>query len=97
MASAGNARLAGLEKDLKLEGYDYNRLLTVFYISYILFEIPSNMACKWIGPGWFIPAISFGFGAISICTAFVHNLAQASSVRFLLGISPAAIGPRRKC
>lgn len=31
-ANIGNARLAGLEKDLGLAGYDYNLLLTVFYI-----------------------------------------------------------------
>ena len=26
-------QVAGLEKELKLEGYDYNKLLSVFYIS----------------------------------------------------------------
>ena len=51
-ANIGNARLAGLETDLNLTGYDYNAILSVFYISYIIFEIPSNMCCKWIGPGW---------------------------------------------
>ena len=63
---SGNARLAGFEKDLHLEGYDYNKVLSIFYISYILFEIPSNMLCKIIGPGWYIPAISLGFGVCSI-------------------------------
>lgn len=29
----GNARLAGFEKDLALKGYDYNTVLSVFYIS----------------------------------------------------------------
>jgi hypothetical protein len=29
----GNARLAGFEKDLQLQGYDYNTVLSVFYIS----------------------------------------------------------------
>lgn len=29
----GNARLAGLEKNLKLVGYDYNILLTAFYVA----------------------------------------------------------------
>jgi hypothetical protein len=28
--TAGNARLAGLEKDLGLTGYDYNAVLSVF-------------------------------------------------------------------
>jgi MFS family permease len=89
----GNARLAGLEVDLHLEGYDYNRVLSVFYISYIIFEIPSTMACKWIGPGWYIPAISLGFGICSICTAFVHNIHSVSGVRFLLGLFEAGMLP----
>ncbi|KAF1990707.1 putative MFS transporter [Aulographum hederae CBS 113979] len=92
-ANVGNARLAGLETDLGLKGYDYNALLSVFYISYIIFEIPANIACKWIGPGWFIPAISLGFGICSICTAFVDNFAEASGVRFLLGVFEAGMLP----
>jgi len=90
---AGNARLAGFEKDLNLKGYDYNKVLSVFYISYIIFEIPSNMACKWIGPGWFIPGISLGFGICSICTGFVDNIHSASGVRFLLGLFEAGMLP----
>ncbi|KAK5130935.1 hypothetical protein LTR08_001538 [Meristemomyces frigidus] len=92
-ANVGNARLAGLEKDLKLVNYDYNKLLSIFYISYIIFEIPANMACKAIGPGWFIPAISLGFGICSIGTAFVHTLSAASGVRFLLGMFEAGMMP----
>lgn len=37
-SNIGNARIAGLEKDLKLEGEQYEWLLTAFYISYIAFE-----------------------------------------------------------
>ena len=83
--SVGNARLAGLEADLGLESYDYNIVLTSFYISYIAFEIPSNILCKKIGPGWFIPACTLLFGVTSITTAFVKNMAQAAGVRFVLG------------
>jgi len=90
---AGNAKIAGLEKDLHLEGYDYNRVLSTFYISYIIFEIPATMACKWVGPGWFIPLISLGFGVCSICTAFVDNIHSASGVRFLLGMFEAGMLP----
>ena len=90
---AGNAKLAGLEKDLHLKGYDYNRVLSIFYISYIIFEIPANMACKWVGPGWFIPLTSLGFGVCSVCTAFVDNIHSASGVRFLLGMFEAGMLP----
>ncbi|PGH23534.1 hypothetical protein AJ80_02488 [Polytolypa hystricis UAMH7299] len=92
-ANIGNARIAGMERDLELKGYDYNTLLSVFYISYIIFEIPSNMACKWIGPGWFIPGTTLVFGIISVCTAFVDDLSAAAGVRFLLGIFEAGMLP----
>ncbi|KAI0864382.1 MFS transporter [Xylaria cubensis] len=92
-ANIGNARLAGFETDLGLTGDGYNAVLSIFYISYIIFEIPSNLACKWIGPGWFLPAISLGFGISSLGTAFVHDSASASGVRFLLGIFEAGMMP----
>lgn len=89
----GNARLAGLEKDLGMQGNDYNALLSIFYISYILFEVPSNIVCKWLGPGWFLPVLSLGFGIASLGTAFVHNQAQASGVRFVLGMFESGLMP----
>jgi hypothetical protein len=51
------------------------------------------MACKWIGPGWYIPGISLGFGICSICTAFVHDIHAVSGIRFLLGIFEAGMLP----
>lgn len=71
-----------------MTGYDYNSVLSIFFASYIAFEIPSTVACKWMRPGWFIPAATLGFGIISVCTAFVHNFQAAAGVRFLLGTSP---------
>ncbi|KKY26927.1 putative mfs [Phaeomoniella chlamydospora] len=92
-ANIGNAKLAGLEKDLHLTGYDYNTILSIFYVSYILFELPCNMACKYFGPGWFIPAISLGFGIASLGTAFVNGISGACGVRFLLGVFEAGMLP----
>ncbi|EGC46028.1 MFS transporter [Histoplasma capsulatum var. duboisii H88] len=88
-----NAKLAGLERDLNLKHYDYNTVLSIFYISYIIFEIPSNMACKWIGSGWYLPAISLAFGITSIATAFVHNIHEICGVRFILGVFEAGMLP----
>lgn len=73
--------------------YDYNKLLSTFYISYILFEMPSNLACKWIGPGWFIPFLSLCFGIASVGTAFVNTLPQACGVRFVLGVFESGMMP----
>ncbi|OAA59956.1 MFS transporter [Cordyceps fumosorosea ARSEF 2679] len=88
-----NARIAGLEKNLNMHGYQFNIALSVFYVSYILFEIPSNMVCKWMGPGRFIPVATFCFGVLTMCTGLVRDFSSLCGVRFLLGIFEAGIMP----
>ncbi|KAH8665337.1 putative MFS transporter [Ilyonectria robusta] len=92
-ANIGNARIAGLEADLNMTGLDYNATLSIFYISYILFEIPSNIVCKLIGPGWFLPILTVCFGACSIATAWVDTVPQAMGIRFLLGLFESGMNP----
>ncbi|SCV69351.1 BQ2448_2371 [Microbotryum intermedium] len=88
------ARLAGLEKDLKMTGkYDYNILLTSFYVAYVVFEIPCNYICKVVGPGKFIPILSFCFGLFSLAMAFVKSFGAGIAVRFLLGVAEAGVFP----
>lgn len=76
-----------------MKGYDYNIIVSFFYISYIVFEIPANLLCKWMGPGWFIPLTTVLFGVSSLATGFVHTKAQLSAVRFILGIFEAGMMP----
>ncbi|KAH8889423.1 MFS general substrate transporter [Thozetella sp. PMI_491] len=92
-ANIGNARLAGLEKDLGLQGNDYNAVNSIFYIPYIVFEIPSNYVCKVVGPGWYLPILIIGFGATSVGTAYVHSFSELAGVRFVLGMFEAGMMP----
>lgn len=89
----GNARISGMEVELGMKGYDYNMIISVFYISYILFEIPSTLLCKWMRPGWFLPLTTLLFGIASLGTAFVDTTAQLAGVRFVLGIFEAGMMP----
>ena len=43
--SIGNAKIAGLQKDLHLSSGQYSLSLIVFFITYVIFEVPS----KWVG------------------------------------------------
>ncbi|UPK89996.1 hypothetical protein LCI18_000931 [Fusarium solani-melongenae] len=92
-ANVGNARIAGMDVDLGMKGFDYNVILTMFYVSYIIFELPSNIVCKLLGPGWFLPALTVLFGACSIGSGFVKTVPQMMGVRFLLGIFEAGMLP----
>jgi hypothetical protein len=42
----GNAKVAGIVTDLKLVGLQYNTAASMFFISYILFQIPCNLLMK---------------------------------------------------
>lgn len=50
----GNAKIAGMEEDLKLHGHRYNVALTVFFITYSLFEVPCNIVLKMMRPSRWI-------------------------------------------
>jgi hypothetical protein len=58
----GNARLMGLEKDLGMSGHQYNVALFVFFIPYILLEVPSNIMLKKMRPSWWLSGIIFCWG-----------------------------------
>ncbi|GAA5890593.1 hypothetical protein JCM8208_004926 [Rhodotorula glutinis] len=92
-ANIGNAKIAGLEKDLGMKGLNYNVLLCVFYVSYTVFELPLQLVTKKFGPGKTLPVLAFLFGLFSLCMGFVENYGQAIGVRFLLGVAESCIFP----
>ncbi|KAG6146715.1 hypothetical protein E4U28_008572 [Claviceps purpurea] len=55
--NVGNARLYHLERDLSLTPSQFQLILSVFFIPYMLFEVPSNLVLKRRyadGPGGFV-------------------------------------------
>lgn len=61
----GNARIQGLEKDLKMKGQDYNVALFVFFIPYILFEVPSNILIRKFAPSTWLSGIMMLWGELT--------------------------------
>ena len=51
----GNAKLAGLGPDLGLTTASYNATLTIFFVSYAVFEPVTNILLKRLRPSYFIP------------------------------------------
>jgi len=59
-SNIGNARIDGLEDELKLTGNMFNVALTVFYILYVLLDIPSNWLLKYVGGGEVLAYLGHG-------------------------------------
>jgi hypothetical protein len=61
----GNAKIQGMTKDLDMEKENagrYNIALFVFFIPYILFEIPSNLILKKLAPSTWLSLIMVLWG-----------------------------------
>lgn len=49
-----------MQEDLNLQGQDYNVALTVFFVSYALLEVPSNIILKMMRPSHWVAIMMFG-------------------------------------
>ena len=76
-----------------MHGLDYNKVLAIFYVAYIVFEMPCMFLRKLIGPGWYLPGATAAFGVMTLATGFAHSLNAMYAIRFLLGITEAAVLP----
>ncbi|SLM33769.1 mfs transporter [Lasallia pustulata] len=88
-----NAAIFGLQKDLKLTGTQYNTCLTMFFIPYVLLEIPSNILLKHVGPNLWLSTCMFLFGVVTICQGLVHNYSGLLATRFFLGVAESGMFP----
>jgi hypothetical protein len=61
----GNAAIIGLKEDLGLTAEQYNLCLTIFFIPYSLFEIPSNLMLKVLKPSKWIGIMMVTWGTIA--------------------------------
>ncbi|KAI8286699.1 hypothetical protein K4K60_000213 [Colletotrichum sp. SAR11_57] len=86
-ANIGNAKIEGLPEDLNLTGQQYNIALCVFFITYILFEVPSNMLLlKFKRPSTYMGILVTGWGTIITLTGLVQDFEGLVAVRVLLGV-----------
>ncbi|EFR05258.1 high-affinity nicotinic acid transporter [Nannizzia gypsea CBS 118893] len=85
-----NAKIAGLETDLHLVGYQYNIALTLFFIPYGLFEVPSNIILKILRPSVWIAIMMLGWGTFNGVVQSYQGLLIA---RFFLGVAESGFFP----
>jgi MFS family permease len=89
----GNAKSFGLVAELDLKDVEYNTALTMFFVPYVIFEIPSNILMKRLTPRIWLSGCMFMFGVVSICQGLVQNYSGLLATRFFLGIFECGMFP----
>ncbi|USW57961.1 Putative major facilitator superfamily, MFS transporter superfamily [Septoria linicola] len=93
-ANIGNAKIEGLTEDLNLDGIQYNIALSIFFIPYILLEVPSNVILKkFKRPSTYIGILVVSWGIVMTFTGLVKNFAGLMICRVLLGVAEAGFFP----
>ena len=66
---------------------------SIFFLGYVVFEVPSNMALQKFGPRLWFARIMFTWGLFAAGMAFVWNDYSFYICRFLLGVAEAGFYP----
>lgn len=90
-----NISVAALQMnaDLGLTSGMYGLGAGLFYVTYILFEVPSNIILAKVGARRWIARIMVTWGLIACGMAFIQNAHQLYGMRLLLGAAEAGFTP----
>ncbi|KAL6707164.1 High-affinity nicotinic acid transporter [Coniothyrium glycines] len=89
-----NANVFGLSTELDLNRDNrYNTALVIFFVPYILFEVPSNILLKKMKPRIWLSICMFGFGLVTMLQGFVQNYSGLLATRFFLGVFETGMFP----
>ncbi|KAI1748610.1 major facilitator superfamily domain-containing protein [Xylaria castorea] len=91
-SNIGNAQVAGMGRDLGLSDDQYQWLLTIFYIPYIVFEWTALM-WKVVPPHWWAFACVLAWGTASTLQATAYNWSGLLASRFFLATAEASFAP----
>jgi len=76
---------------IQLSGYAW--VLSIFFFSYLICEVPSNMILSRTRPSIFLPTIMLVWVVLSAAMAYVQNYGSILAFRFILGCIESGIFP----
>ncbi|KAF2723450.1 MFS transporter [Polychaeton citri CBS 116435] len=92
-SNVANARIEGLTDDISITGNQYLTGLTLFFLGYVIFEIPCNIILKKTTPRLWLPTLTIAFGIVATLLGVVQNMAGFFVARFVLGAVESGLFP----
>jgi MFS family permease len=83
----------GMTQDLGLTVVQFGLASGIFFIGYILLEVPSNLALHKYGARKWLARIMVSWGIVSLLFTWVSSIEGLYTLRFLLGIAEAGFFP----
>ena len=82
-----------ISSDLQLSATLFGLASGIFFIGYVLVEVPSNLALVRFGARRWLARIAVSWGIVAVAIAFAPNASSLLALRFLLGVAEAGLFP----
>lgn len=92
-SNVANARIEGLTTDLHMTGNQYLTGLTLYFIGYVMWEIPCNIVLKRTTPQFWLPTLTVAWGVVATLQGVTQNLGGFLAVRYFLGMTESGLFP----
>jgi sugar phosphate permease len=92
----GQAKIDGLMESINISSAQYNACLSVFFATYVIFEIPSNLILKRLRPSRWIPSIMIAWGIVMTLMGLANSYGSLLACRLLLGAAESGLFPGKK-
>ncbi|EXJ86744.1 hypothetical protein A1O3_03698 [Capronia epimyces CBS 606.96] len=92
-SNIGNAAVVGLKSQLHLTEDQYSTAVSVFFATYVTFELPVVLAMRRLRPHILIASMALAWAVVTIGTAFVRSFGSLVACRVLLGLCEAGFFP----
>lgn len=92
-SNLAQARQGTLESDLRMTGTDFNLATSIFFVGYLLMQLPSNVLLTRLRPSLYLAASCGLWGVVSACNAAAGTFPHLVAVRFFLGFAEAPFFP----
>ena len=84
---------AEISEHLQLTSTMFGLASGIFFIGYVLVEVPSNLALVRFGARRWLARIAVSWGIVAVAIGFSPNATTLLALRFLLGVAEAGLFP----
>ncbi|KJK68128.1 Major Facilitator Superfamily protein [Aspergillus parasiticus SU-1] len=91
--NVSNARLAGMQSDLHMSDTVWSAGISLFYVGYIISQVPANVFIAKGKPSILFPCIALVWSAVTICMPALTSGWGFCLCRFLVGVAEGPFVP----
>jgi MFS family permease len=92
-ALQGNVKTAGMPTDIHASAEQFSAAVSIFYATYVAFEIPWSVLLKKLTPRYLLTALCIVWSLVTIFSGFISNVGGLYATRLILGACEGGLFP----